>query len=271
MTEVKKAKVVRDVSAKIHTIMASIHQAFMQPRRQSNEGESLRKAYWIKAWSETKQLSAKELEELTQAIETIQETLGKLKEKVESLRTKKLKARAERHALENLNEWEEDEFLDSAAVLPVFSEKKPTGKRWVISQCLDKPKTVTQVCQAVWTVITNRAITIVDKGKANVQPNQERDVLIESHRLAVLPNLLDDKTITDPLSGKPLMNLFMINSEVKETLLWLLAERAKKETLFRKLFIRFLTNEIVKKAKLYTWANKYMGQAQQILAEISNL
>ncbi len=269
--QTESKKITKDVSAKIHTIMASIHQAFMQLKGTSlPDGQSLRKTYWIKSWSEIKQLSPNELDELNQAINSMQETLEKLKEKISSLRGKKIQARAERHSLENLNEWEEDEFLDSAAVLPVFSQKKPSGKRWVITQSLERPKTITQVCQAIWIVLTNRAITIVDGDKKNVPPSRDRDLMIEKHRIAALPNLLDDKTITDPLTGKPLMNLYPINIEVKETLLWMLSERAKKERMFCELYVKFL-QEIIKKSKLYEWTSKYSQIANKILREIKDL
>ena len=183
---------------------------------------------------------------------------------------KKLKALAEKISLEDHNLWEEDEFLDSSASLPVFNvkEKRNKGRRWVITTPIEKPKNATEICQAVWTIITNRAIGIVDSGRKDVKPNKARDLMIERHRLAVLPNFLDDKTITDPLTGKPVMNLYMINGEVKETMLWLLAERAKREQDFRKLFARFLQKEIVKKEKLFEWAKKFTPQVQQILKDI---
>ncbi|NUM34292.1 MAG: hypothetical protein HUU50_07100 [Candidatus Brocadiae bacterium] len=262
----------QEVSEKIHNTISSIHRAFMQPRK-SEGGESSRKKYWLDAWLEIKKLSPSELEELSQGIETIQSTLGKLKIKIESLRTKKLKVRAERHSLENLNEWEDDEFLDSSAALPVFNpkEKKGKGKLWVMTQSMEKPKTVSEICQAVWTVITNRAIYIVDKGRTDAKPSPSRDLMVEKHRLAVLPYFLDDKTITDTVTGKPLMNLYMITPEVKETLLWLLADRAKNEKVFRILYIKFLYKEVLKKAKLFDWAAKFTPHASAILKEIEHL
>jgi len=262
----------QEVSEKIHNTISSIHRAFMQPRK-TQDGESLRKKYWLEAWIEIKKLSPSELEELSGGLETIQSTIAKLKVKVEDLRTKKLKVRAERHSLENLNEWEDDEFLDSSAALPVFNpkDKKTKGKQWVTTHSMEKPKTISEVCQAVWTVITNRAIYIVDKGRTDAKPSPSRDIMIEKHRLAVLPYLLDDKTITDTATGKPLMNLYMINTEVKETLLWLLAERAKSEKIFRILYIKFLYKEVIKKAKLFDWAAKFSPQAMTILKEIENL
>lgn len=259
----------KDISTKIHTTMSSIHQAFMQPKNANlPSGQSLRKAYWIKAWSEIKLLAPEELEELVVAIDSMQQTLSKLKEKVQILRHNRIKAQQiQRSSLENLNEWEDDEFLDSKAVLPVFSEKKrkQLGKRWVITQSLERPKTAAQTCQAVWIVLTNRAITIVDGNQINVQPSLERDTKMEKQRLSALPNFLDDQTVTDPLSGKPIMNLYFITQEVKETMLWLLCDRAKKDALFRKLYVQFLSQEIVKKAKTHPYANKFASLAMKIL------
>jgi hypothetical protein len=63
----------------------------------------------------------------------------------------------------------------------------------------------------------------------------------------------------------------MINQEVKETMLWLLAERAKREKNFRKLYITFLKKEVVKKATKFEWAKKFTSLANQILEEISYL
>ena len=264
----KKIKI-KEVSLKVHKAISSIHLAFMQPRK-SADGKSLRKQYWLEAWSEIKKLSPREMEELGEGLDTVRQTLDRLKVKVKMLRTKKLKSRAERHGLENLNEWEDDEFLDSSAALPVFHRKgkRPKGKRWVITHSMERPKSISEICQAVWTVITNRAIYIVDKGQTNVKPSASRDLLIERHRLLVLPNLLDDKTITDPLTGKPLMNLYMINSEVKETMLWLLAERAKTERIFHKLYLKFLVKEVIKKAKSLDWAAKFSSLARQIVNEL---
>ena len=191
-------------------------------------------------------------------------------EKLKEYALKNSGPRAEKSSLEDHNLWEEDEFLDSSASLPVFNvkDKRPKGRRWVITSPIERPKNATEVCQAVWTIITNRAIGIVDSGKKDIKPSKSRDLMVEKHRLAVLPNLLDDKTITDPTTGKPVMNLYMINIEVKETMLWLLAERAKREQEFRRLFVRFLQKEILKKEKLYEWAKKFSPQVEQILKDL---
>ena len=117
----------------------------------------------------------------------------------------------------------------------------------MMTRPVEKPKNTLQICQAIWIVITNRAIYMIDKGKKDVKPSLSRDAQIEKHRLAVLPNLLDDKIITDTITGKPLMNLYQITREIKETLLWLLAERAKTEPFFQKLYIKFLKKEILGK------------------------
>lgn len=259
------------VSQKIHRAISKVHHAFMQPKK-NEHGESVRKEYWTKAWTEIKKLSPSELEEFNEGVETIRSTLRRLKSKVESLRVKKLKAKAQQESLQDLNEWGEDEFLDSSAALPVFKSKpkKRSGKRWVITPPMDKPKTTTEICQAIWTVITNRAITIVDKGK-NIKPSVGHDTAIEKHRLAALPKFLDDKTVTDPLTSKPIMNLYMINSEVKSTMIWLLAERAKRESTFRKLYIKFLKKEVLGKVKIFEWAKKFSSQVETILQDISDL
>ena len=254
--------------SKVYSSLANIHRAFMQPKR-TKDGKTLRKQYWLKAWGEVKRLSPSELQELTKALQVTQKTLSKLKTRIEELRQKKIS----RLRLESLNQWEEEEFLDSAAVLPVFKpkERKFKGKHWVVTIPIERPKTVTETCQAIWTVITNRAINMVDGGKDNVRPNPKRDLLIERHRLSVLPKLLDDKIITDPHSNKPIMNIYQINKDVKELMLWLLADYAKREKKFRKLFIKFLRKEIIKKAHLFEWAEKFKSQSYQILDEILRL
>lgn len=262
----------KQISAKIHTTMSCIHQAFLQPKNANlPNGQSLRKAYWIKAWSDIKLLEPEELEELIIAIDSMEQTLNKLREKVNILRNNRIKAKAQQRSnLESANEWEEDEFLDSKASLPVFVEKKnqtPAGKRWTITPSLEKPKTPAQVCQAVWIVLTNRAISIIDGGQQNVPPSLERDLRMENQRILALTNFLGDQTITDPLSGKPLMNLYFITQEVKETMLCLLAERAKKDATFRKLYVQFLSKEIIKKAKTYTYASKFTPLATRILQD----
>ena len=270
MAEITSKK--KEISAKIHQTIANIHRAFMQPRR-TPQGEAIRKQYWLEAWNDIKKLTPSEMTELIYGIGTVRDTLAKLEVKIANVREKKLKIQLDQYALQNLNEWEEDEFLDSAAVLPVFNPKQKVvqGKRWVITETLKKQKTVFETCQCVWTVITNRAISIVDGGFKNVQPSLKRDALIEKHRLATLPLLLDDLTITDPLSGKPLMNIFMISKDVKVKLLYLLGERAKKELPFRKLYVRFLKKEILDKMNKCEWAQRFSSQALQILHELKNL
>jgi hypothetical protein len=259
------------VPDKIHYILCHVHRAFMQPQKDS-EGKSLRKQYWLETWSEIKRLSVTELKELTKGLEVTRYTLRKLSQKVEELQSRKVKETTDSYAPETLsqNQYEEDEFLDSSCNLPVFSEKaqKSSGKRWLMARPNDKPKTTVETCQAVWTVITNRAIYIVDKGKREVTPSLSHDLEIEKQQLMVLPFLLDDKIITDPITGKPLMNLYMVTPEVKETLLWLLAQRAKSDSRFGKLLVRFFKKEIVGKEKLFEWAKKFSPLAQKILAEI---
>lgn len=257
-------------SDRIHAVISLVHRAFMQPKK-SKASPSLRKQYWLEAWAEIKTLSPQQLEELVNGLETIRQTLRKLKQKVEELHDKRLLEQENRH-LANFNELEEDEFLNSSSTLPVFNpkrKKKKKGKRWVMARPMEKPKTLIQSCQAAWVVITNRAIYIVDGGKKDASPSASRDLLIEKNRLAVLPNFLDDKTITDPTTGKPLMNLYMINHEIKETLLWLLAERAKTEAVFCKLFVKFLKKEVIAKEKMYEWAKKFTPQAREILKQLN--
>ena len=256
------------VSSKVYTALSLVHRAFMQSQKDAH-GQSQRKQYWQEAWSETKNLSLSEMKELVGAIETTRHTLRKLNQKIEELRAKKIRELAETSTLDRANEWEEDEFLDSSVGLPVFNPKtaKTSGKRWVITKPLERPRNTIETCQAAWTVITNRALSIVDKGK-DVKPSLARDVEIEKYRLAVLPYLLDDKIITDPLSGKPLMNIYMITPEVKETILWLLAQRARSDAKFGKLFTKFLKKEIVAKEKLFEWAKRFTPLSLKILGEL---
>lgn len=261
------------VPDKIHYILCHVHRAFMQPQK-DGEGKSLRKQYWLETWSEIKQLSVAELQELAKGLEITRYTLRKLSQKVEELHGKKIKEMAESYAQDTLsqNQYEEDEFLDSSCNLPVFNEKaqkNSSGKRWVMTRPNERPKTTVETCQALWTVITNRAIYIVDKGKKEVTPSLAHDLEIEKQQLTVLPSLLDDKIITDPITGKPLMNLYMITPEVKETLLWLLAQRAKTDQRFGKLLVRFFKKEVIGKEKLFEWAKKFSPLVQKILTEIS--
>lgn len=257
------------ISDKIHGVISLVHRAFMQPKKEA-PGKSLRKQYWAEAWSEVKNLSASELEELKGGIGTVCDTLYKLIDKIEELRNSKVKEMAESYSLSDLNRWRDEEFLDSSASLPVFNPKSKDegGKRWVITKPIERPRTTLETCQAIWVIITNRAIYIVDKGKSDVAPSAARDVLLEKHRLATIPALLDDRTVTDPQSGKPLMNIYMISQEVKETLLWLLAQRAKTEKGFAKLYAKFLKKEVLEKEKTFEWAKRYTPLAKKILVEM---
>lgn len=244
-----------------------IHNAFMKPKDSGNA----RKQAWINTWSEIKTLSPIELNELSEGLETTVDTLTKLNSKIKMLSIKKQKeieisTSTNNKTVEDDNKWEDNEFLDSSADLPVF--KKSAQTKWVSVKPIDKPKTIMQTCQAIWVTVTNRAIYIVDN-KGDKKPGTKRDLMIEKHRLAVLPAILDDKTVTDVITGKPIMNLYFVNKEVKENLLWLLAERSKVNTNFRKLYIKFLRKEVIKKAKMYEWANKFSLQAEKILKELS--
>ena len=241
-----------------------IHNAFMKPKDSGNA----RKQAWINTWSEIKTLSPIELNELSEGLETTVDTLTKLNSKIKMLSIKKQKEIevSTDKTVEEDNKWEDNEFLDSSADLPVF--KKSGQTKWVSVKPIDKPKTIMQTCQAIWVTVTNRAIYIVDN-KGDKKPGPKRDLMIEKHRLAVLPAILDDKTVTDVITGKPIMNLYFVNKEVKENLLWLLAERSKVNTNFRKLYIKFLRKEVIKKAKIYEWAKKFSLQAEKILKELS--
>ena len=238
-----------NVSSKIHTIISMIHNSFMQPKHDGS-----RKQSWIDTWTEIKNLSPFELNELSEGLETTIDTLNKLNSKTKILRIKKEKdLEQKQNNIDTANQWEQDEFLDSSADLPVF--KKPDeGRKWVEVKPIDKPKTVMQTCQAIWVTVTNRAIYLADS-KGDNKLGSKRDSVIEKHRLAVLPAILDDKTVADVSTGKPIMNLYFINREVKENLLWLLCERAKVNENFRKLYIKFLRKEIIKKA----WNNRISG------------
>ena len=241
-----------------------IHNAFMKPKDSGNA----RKQAWINTWSEIKTLSPIELNELSEGLETTVDTLTKLNSKIKMLSIKKQKEIevSTDKTVEEDNKWEDNEFLDSSADLPVF--KKSGQTKWVSVKPIDKPKTIMQTCQAIWVTVTIRAIYIVDN-KGDKKPGPKRDLMIEKHRLAVLPAILDDKTVTDVITGKPIMNLYFVNKEVKENLLWLLAERSKVNTNFRKLYIKFLRKEVIKKAKIYEWAKKFSLQAEKILKELS--
>lgn len=259
-----------EISDRIHHAISLVHLAFMQHK--SSGDSSARKKYWLEAWSEIKTLSPEELDEFKKGIDVVRQTMRKLNQKVDQLREKKVRKAQEVHSLSIANEWEEDEFLDSSANLPVFNLKKQAkteGKQWVMTRPMEKPKTTVQVCQALWVSLTNRAIYIVDKGKKNVPPDTVRDQMIEKHRLAVLPHLLDDQVVTDQLTGKPLMNLYKITPEVKETILWLLAERAKAEKKFCKLYVEFLEQEVIAKAPMFEWAQKFTPQAKKILKTLA--
>ncbi|BBM85606.1 hypothetical protein [Candidatus Uabimicrobium amorphum] len=253
-----------NVSSKIHKVISMIHNAFMKPKDSGNA----RKQAWINTWSEIKTLSPIELNELSEGLETTVDTLTKLNSKIKMLSIKKQKEIETTNSkkVEDENKWEDNEFLDSSADLPVF--KKSAQTKWVSVKPIEKPKTIMQTCQAIWVTVTNRAIYIVDN-KGDKKPGPKRDLMIEKHRLAVLPAILDDKTVTDVITGKPIMNLYFVNKEVKENLLWLLAERSKVNANFRKLYIRFLRKEVIKKAKLYEWAKKFSLQAEKILKELS--
>lgn len=250
-----------NVSSKIHTIISMIHNAFMQPKI----GNS-RKQHWIDTWGEIKNLTPIELKELSEGLETTIDTLTKLNAKAKMLSIKKQKELENKNILRSVNKWEESEFLDSSADLPVFKNTQKTN--WVSVKPIEKPKTVMQTCQAIWVTVTNRAIYIVDN-KGDKKPGLKRDAMIEKHRLAVLPAILDDKTVTDVTTGKPIMNLYFINKEVKENLLWLLAERSKVNQIFRRLYIKFLKKELIKKSKMYEWAKKFTPQAEKILKELT--
>lgn len=252
-----------NVSSKTHNVISMIHNAFMQPKGAGNA----RKQSWINTWSEIKTLTPIELEELSEGLETTVDTLAKLNSKIKVLNLKKQKEIESKKSVEEVNKWEENEFLDSSADLPVF-KKSTEESKWVSVKPIDKPKTVMQTCQAIWVTVTNRAIYIVDN-KGDKKPGPRRDLMIEKHRLAVLPAILDDKTVTDVITGKPIMNLYFVNKEVKENLLWLLAERSKVNTNFRKLYIKFLRREITKKAKMYEWAKRFSVQAERILKELA--
>lgn len=258
------------VSSKIQKIIASIHFAFMQPRKADN-GDALRKQYWLDAWSSVKKLNPKEMDELIDGLETIRDTLSKLENKIRTVRDKKIQKQA-MQSLSSSNEWEEDEFLSSKADLPVFKPVKTNvnGKRWVITEPLERPKTLFEICQCIWTVLTNRAITLLDGSHKNVSPSLERDNAIEKHRLSALSLVLADMTVTDPLTSKPLMNIYMISKEVKEKLLRLLAERAKKEANFRKLYVQFLKVEILDKIQTHEWAQKFAPCVLKILHDMKS-
>ncbi|WP_372368550.1 hypothetical protein [Candidatus Uabimicrobium sp. HlEnr_7] len=255
-----------NVSSKIHKAISMIHNAFMQPKDAGNA----RKQSWISTWSEIKTLNPMELNELGEGLDTTIDTLNKLNNKIKMLSIKKQKEietkSQNKKPVGETNKWEDNEFLDSSADLPIF--KKSAQTKWVSVKPIDKPKTIMQTCQAIWVTVTNRAIYIVDN-KGDKKPGMKRDLMIEKHRLAVLPAILDDKTVTDVITGKPIMNLYFVNKEVKENLLWLLAERSKVNTNFRKLYIKFLRKEVIKKSKMYEWAKKFSTQAERILKELS--
>ncbi len=260
------------ISNKIRDIIFLIHQAFMQPRKAEKGGVSKRKQYWIDTWSRVKNLSPEELEELYLGLQTTNQTLYKLMGKIEVLRVDKIKRAAENHSLDNLNEWNADEFLDSAINLPVFKlSEEGKGERWVITQPIEKPKNTVQICQCLWVAITNRAIHLMDKGKGFIEATPRQEMTMEKHRLAAIKAILDDKTVTDIVSGKPLMNLYRVNKEVKETFLWLLSERAKQNKKFRDLLILFLTKEVLKKTHLLEWAKKFAPQVQKIVEELKSI